>query len=180
MCRWRMFSLDEWWWTSCTLMISFFLQMLDSHSLFCYSMKGYYRGDLLYSPKIAFIMKYLETVGFQINGGIVAMKGFLTVLFVLIGIVFMINFPITVIGMAIAIWGLYALQKNKKLNVKSKMAPVLLLLAVSISLVGCAPTPEDDEVEKAVTTEEIKDKTSEQTVADEKAEEVVTIEEEEK
>ena len=107
------------------------------------------------------------------------MKSFLTVLFVLIGIVFMINFPITVIGMAIAIWGLYALQKNKKLNVKSKMAPVLLLLAVSISLVGCAPTPEDDEVEKAVTTEEVKDKTSEQTVADEKAEEVVTIEEEE-
>ena len=107
------------------------------------------------------------------------MKSFLTVLFVLIGIVFMINFPITVIGMAIAIWGLYALQKNKKLNVKSKMAPALLVLAVSISLVGCAPTPEDDEVEKAVTTEEIKDKTSEQTVADEKAEEVVTIEEEE-
>ena len=34
-------------------------------------------------------------------------------------------------------------------------------------------------MEKAVTTEEIKDKTSEQTVADEKAEEVVTIEEEE-
>ncbi len=33
------------------LRISFLIQMLDSHSLFCYSMKGYYREEILYSPK---------------------------------------------------------------------------------------------------------------------------------
>ena len=106
-------------WTSYTLTFSFFLQMLDSHALFCYSMKGYYRGGLFYPSQIVLIMKYLETDVFQTNGGIVEMKVFLTVLFVLIGIVFMINFPITVIGMAVVLWGLYARQKNKRLNVKS-------------------------------------------------------------
>ncbi|MFC5604236.1 thermonuclease family protein [Sporosarcina koreensis] len=84
------------------------------------------------------------------------LKGWLMVIVGLVFIGLLFKFPVFFIGIAIAIWGVTKIQKQKKLNQKSKLPPALLIVGLLLALTGCAGSLDDEEsADKATTTEQV-------------------------
>lgn len=79
------------------------------------------------------------------------MKVFLSVIVGLLFIGLLFTFPVFFIGIAIAIWGVTKIQKQKKLNQKSKMAPALLVVGLLLALAGCVGSVDNEGPEEKVT-----------------------------
>lgn len=82
------------------------------------------------------------------------MAGCLGFIFILLGIVFLFNFPIATIGIAILLWGLYELSENKKLKAKSKVPAVIMIIGLLIAVTGCTTSGTTKEQSTKSTVEE--------------------------
>lgn len=93
------------------------------------------------------------------------LKVFVTVIVVLLFIGLLINFPLFFIGIGLAIWGVSKIQKQKKLNQKSKMAPGLLIVGLLLALAGCVGSLNEEDTAEKPATEQVQ--TDEQETAKE-------------
>lgn len=60
------------------------------------------------------------------------MQGCLSILFIIILLGLLINFPLLAIGLGVTIWGIYEWKINKKLNAKSMMPAIIVIFGVII------------------------------------------------
>ena len=79
------------------------------------------------------------------------MKVFLVIIVGLVFIGLLFTNPIFFIGLAIAFWGVKKIKKQKELNLKSNMAPALLIIGILLALAGCVgPIYVEEDPEKAI------------------------------
>ncbi|ODA15792.1 nuclease [Geobacillus thermoleovorans] len=85
------------------------------------------------------------------------MRGCLGIILLIILIALFVNYPLFLIGMAIAIWGIYEWTVNKKLGARSKKPAVILSIGLILALGSCVGNDDaTSEKEVAVKQESVK------------------------
>lgn len=76
------------------------------------------------------------------------MKVVLEGLAILILLGLIIKFPLFFIGIAIAVWGVAMLKKQKRQNHKTKLAPALLIIGLALALTGCVDGMDEEDTQQ--------------------------------
>nr|WP_285853096.1 thermonuclease family protein [Sporosarcina luteola] len=107
------------------------------------------------------------------------MKILVTIIVGLLFIGLLFKFPVLFIGIAIALWGIKKIKKQKEMNQKSKMAPALLIIGLVLALGGCVGSLDKEESTEKSPTEQVE--TVKKDTSEEKAQEedTSTVEKEE-
>lgn len=82
------------------------------------------------------------------------MAGCLGFIFIILGVVFLFNFPVASIGIAIILYGFYEFGENSKLKAKSKVPVVIMVIGILLAIIGFIPEEENAANNQASTKSE--------------------------